>query len=59
MSDMLQLVVKITLNVDGKPHTELTITRINELFGRPAKYKITIRRGEQTLRATLVPRRMV
>lgn len=49
----------VILNVDGKPHTELTITRINELLERPAKYKITIRRGEQTLQVTLVPRRMV
>ena len=49
----------VILNVDGKPHTELTITRINELFERPTKHQITIRRGEQTLKVTLVPRRMV
>jgi C-terminal processing protease CtpA/Prc len=49
----------VILNVDGKPHTELTITRINELFERPTKYQVTIRRGEQTLKVTLVTRRMV
>jgi PDZ domain/Aspartyl protease len=49
----------VILDVDGKPHTELTITRINELFERPTKYQVTIRRGEQTLKVTLVPRRMV
>ncbi|MCM3869436.1 MAG: aspartyl protease family protein [Pyrinomonadaceae bacterium] len=49
----------VILNVDGKPHTELTITRINELFEHPNKYEVTIRRGEQTLKVTLAPRRMV
>ena len=45
--------------IDGKPATELTLTRLNEMFERPASYKLTVRRGGQTLQVTLTPRKLV
>ena len=49
----------IITNVDGKSTTEFTLSKLNELFERPVPYKLTIRRGEQTLQLTLTPRRLV
>jgi hypothetical protein len=49
----------VITQVDGRPNTEFTITKLQELFERQASYKLTIRRGEQTLLVTLVPRKMV
>lgn len=45
--------------VDGKPAAELTLTNLNEMFERPVAYLLTIQRGEQTLKVTLTPRRLV
>jgi carboxyl-terminal processing protease len=45
--------------IDGKPATELTLTRLNEMFERAASYKLTVRRGDQTLQVTLTPRKLV
>jgi hypothetical protein len=45
--------------IDGKPATGLTLTRLNEMFERPASYKLTVRRGDQTLQVTLTPRKLV
>jgi S1-C subfamily serine protease len=45
--------------IDGKPVAELTLTKVIELFERPVTYKLTVRRGEQTLQVTLTPRKMV
>jgi hypothetical protein len=45
--------------IDGRPATELTLTRINEMFERPVPYKLTVKRGEQTLKLTLTPRKLV
>jgi hypothetical protein len=49
----------IVLSVDGKPATELKATKIAELFEKPATYKLTIRRGEQTLQVPLTPRKLI
>ncbi|HLA11450.1 MAG TPA: aspartyl protease family protein [Pyrinomonadaceae bacterium] len=49
----------IIMEVDGRSNTDLNITKLLELFERPSAYKLTIRRGDQTLHVTLVPRRMV
>jgi hypothetical protein len=49
----------LILKVDEKSNTDLTITKLQELFEQPRSYKLTIRRGDQTLQVTLVPRKMV
>lgn len=49
----------IISEIDGQPATELTLTRLNEMFERPLAYKLAVRRGEQTLQVTLRPRRLV
>jgi hypothetical protein len=45
--------------IDGKPATELTLSRLNEMFERPTSYRLTVRRGAQTLQVTLTPRKLV
>jgi hypothetical protein len=45
--------------IDGKPAIELTLTRLNEMFERPTSYRLTVRRGAQTLQLTLTPRKLV
>jgi C-terminal processing protease CtpA/Prc len=45
--------------IDGKPAAELTLTKVIELFERPVTYKLTVRRGDQTLQLTLTPRKLV
>jgi C-terminal processing protease CtpA/Prc len=49
----------IIADVNGKAATEFTLTKLNEMFERPVPYKLTIKRGEQTLQLTLTPRRLV
>ena len=49
----------IITTVNDQPSSELTLPKLNELFERPVPYKLTIRRGEQTLQLTLTPRRLV
>ena len=45
--------------IDGQPAAELTLSKLNEMLERPASYKLTVRRGEQTLHVTLTPKKMV
>jgi Aspartyl protease/PDZ domain len=45
--------------IDGRPAAELTLTKLTEMFERPVPYKLTLRRGEQTLEVILTPRRLV
>jgi hypothetical protein len=45
--------------IDGKPAADLTLSKLNEMLERPASYKLTVRRGEQTLQVTLTPRKML
>ncbi len=45
--------------IDGKPATDLSLTKVLELFERPVAYKLTVRRGDQTLQVTLTPRALV
>jgi len=45
--------------IDGKAAANLSLTKLLELFERPVAYKLTVRRGSQTLQATLTPRRLV
>ena len=49
----------LIIKVDDQPASELTLTRLNEMFERPVTYKLTIRRGDQTLQVTLTPRKLV
>lgn len=49
----------LIVKVNDKPASELTITRLGEMFERTASYQMTIQRGDQTLQVTLKPRRMV
>jgi hypothetical protein len=46
-------------DIDGTPAAALTLSAIGELFERPIAYVVTIRRGDQTLKTTLTPRRLV
>lgn len=45
--------------IDGRPASELTLTKLNEMFERPVSYKLTVKRGEQELNVTLTPRKLV
>jgi len=49
----------LIIKVDDQPASELTLTRLSEMFERPVTYKLTIRRGDQTLQVTLTPRKLV
>jgi C-terminal processing protease CtpA/Prc len=49
----------IITSVNNQTATELTLSILNELFEHPVPYKLTIRRGDQTLQLTLTPRRLV
>lgn len=49
----------LIMKVDDKPNTDLSLTKLQQLFEQAKTYKLTIRRGDQTLQVTLVPRKMV
>ena len=49
----------IISSVNNQPASEFTLSMLNDLFERPVPYKLTIRRGEQTLTVTLTPRQLV
>lgn len=49
----------VITEVDGKPAAKLTLSDLAEMLERPVAYKLTIQRGERTLKITLTPRRLV
>lgn len=49
----------IITKVNDQSAAELTLAKLNEMFERPVPYKLTIRRGEETLTVTLTPRRLI
>jgi aspartyl protease/PDZ domain-containing protein len=49
----------LIIKVGDQPVSELTLTRLNEMFERPLPQRLTIRRGDQTLQVTLTPRKLV
>jgi C-terminal processing protease CtpA/Prc len=49
----------IIITINNQSATELPLWKLNEMFERPVPYKLTIRRGDQTLQLTLTPRRLV
>lgn len=49
----------VIASIDGVPAGKLTLSLINEMFEKPVKYTVTIRRGAETLTVTLTPRRLI
>src|SRR5687767_6281240 len=49
----------LIMKVDDQSNTDLTITKIQELFEKSKPYKLTIRRAAQSLQVTLVPRKLI
>jgi PDZ domain/Aspartyl protease len=49
----------LIIKIDDQPETELTMTKVNEMFEKPMPRNITIRRGDQTLKVTLTPRKLI
>jgi aspartyl protease/PDZ domain-containing protein len=49
----------LIIKVNDKPASELTITKLGEMFERAASYQMTIQRGDQTMQVTLKPRKLV
>jgi hypothetical protein len=45
--------------IDDVPAGQLTITQINEMFEKPVRYALTIRRGSETLNLSLTPRPLI
>lgn len=49
----------VIVSVNDQPAAKFTLSNLNEMFERPVPYRLTIRRGEQTLKVTLTPRRLL
>ncbi|HEV7745993.1 MAG TPA: aspartyl protease family protein [Pyrinomonadaceae bacterium] len=49
----------VITKVNDKLASELTITKLSEMFERSVPYKLTIQRGDRTLQVTLRPRKLV
>lgn len=49
----------ILVSIDGKEAADLQISRLAEMFERPATYKLKIRRGEQSLQIPLTTRKLI
>ena len=45
--------------LDGTPAGMLTLSVIQEWLEKPVPYELTIRRGEETVKTTLTPRRLI
>jgi len=49
----------LIIQISDKAAAELTLTKIGELFEKSVPYKMTVKRGDQTLQVTLTPRKLV
>jgi len=49
----------VITKVDDETSTRLTLTKLNELFEQPKTYRVTLRRGDQTLQVILTPRKLI
>jgi hypothetical protein len=49
----------LIVSINERPTSELTLSQLLEQFERAIPHKLTVRRGEQTLRVTLTPRKLV
>ncbi len=58
-SEKLFLRDDVITAIDGKPAVQFTLSKLNELFERPVEYELTVKRGEQTLKVKLTPRRLI
>lgn len=47
------------LKVNNKDAAELGITALGEMFERPGKYRVTVRRGDKTIEVTLTTRKLI
>src|SRR6185295_5175109 len=45
--------------IDDTTADRLTLSAINELLEKPARYRLTIRRGERVIETTLTPKRLI
>jgi hypothetical protein len=45
--------------IDDATADRLTLSAINELLEKPARYRLTIRRGERIIETTLTPKRLI
>ncbi len=45
--------------IDGRLASGLTLTDLNEMFERPVTYRLIVRRGDQVLKVTFTPRKLV
>jgi hypothetical protein len=49
----------VITQVGDRPAEELSLTKLGEMFERPIAYKLTIRRGDQSLLINFTPRRLI
>ncbi len=49
----------VITKVDDQSETDLTLSRLNELFEQAVPRNLTIRRGDQTLKVTVKPRKLI
>jgi hypothetical protein len=49
----------VIVSIDGRPASDLTLTKIYEMFERPIARTLTIRRGAGTLTLTVTPRKLM
>jgi len=49
----------LIIQVNDQTAGELTLTKLGELFEKSVPYKMTVKRGDQTLQVTLTPRKLV
>ena len=49
----------VIIRIDDKQGTDLTLTKMNEMLEQPVSRSVTIRRGEQTLKVTVTPRKLI
>lgn len=45
--------------IDGTPAASFTLSAIAEMFEKPGTYALTIRRGDQIIKVTLAPKRLI
>jgi regulator of sigma E protease len=49
----------VIVSINDRPASEWTLPEVHEQFERAVPCKLTVRRGEQTLKVTLTPRKLV
>jgi hypothetical protein len=46
-------------SINGQSAKEFTLSHLNEMFEKPERYRLTVRRKEATLEKTITPRKMI